>query len=243
MSQGDTADDAIAMIEDAMKGWLEAELRKGTNIPEPRLEEEFSGKFIVRVPKSLHRKVSEISSVEEVSLNQWINTTLAEAVGENLNRKESKKEHNDEISSGLLKAINGILTGTYAGNSDLTIDEKTFASWLDSNLQDIFTELKKPSGSQFTEKTRALLNCLTPYQEESPIINSLCGFLFVISDLGEKFSFMMNQQFQISNIISSVNQPVLPREPIPDNFKYTETTNTLGSNIINEIRNTYNVGK
>lgn len=81
MSQGETVDEAMLMIEEAMRGWLESELENGKTIPEPRPEEEYSGKFIVRVPKSLHRKLAEISGSEGVSLNQWINTTLAEAVG------------------------------------------------------------------------------------------------------------------------------------------------------------------
>ena len=81
MSQGETVEEAMLMIEEAMRGWLESELENGKPIPEPRPEEEYSGKFIVRVPKSLHRKLAEISGSEGVSLNQWINTTLAEAVG------------------------------------------------------------------------------------------------------------------------------------------------------------------
>lgn len=122
MSQGDTADDAMVMIEDAMRGWIEAELRKGSTIPEPRLEEEFSGKFVVRVAKSLHRKITEISTNEGVSLNQWIGTTLAEAVGENRHNLISKKGNNQAGSSGLFTAMKGVLTETYADNSELIID-------------------------------------------------------------------------------------------------------------------------
>jgi antitoxin HicB len=81
MSQGDSIEQANAMIEDAMRGWIEAELRKGAAIPEPRQEEKFSGKFVVRVPKTLHRKLDEAADREGVSLNQWINTALAEAIG------------------------------------------------------------------------------------------------------------------------------------------------------------------
>jgi antitoxin HicB len=36
MSQGDTPDEAMEMIEDAMRGWLEVQLRSGAAIPEPR---------------------------------------------------------------------------------------------------------------------------------------------------------------------------------------------------------------
>ena len=83
MSQGETVEEAMLMIDEAMRAWLEVELEKGKPIPEPRAEEEYSGKFVVRIPKSLHRKITEISGLEGVSLNQWINTTIAEAVGAN----------------------------------------------------------------------------------------------------------------------------------------------------------------
>ena len=81
MSQGETVEEAMEMISDAMHGWLEVALSSGAAIPEPRTAEEFSGKFVVRVPKSLHRKLVETAEFEGVSLNQWINFALAEAVG------------------------------------------------------------------------------------------------------------------------------------------------------------------
>jgi antitoxin HicB len=76
------------MIEDAMRGWLEVELEDGELIPEPRLEEEYSGKFNTRVPRSLHRKLVEAAESDGVSLNQWISTALAEAVGKRNGQKE-----------------------------------------------------------------------------------------------------------------------------------------------------------
>jgi antitoxin HicB len=81
MSQGDTPEEALHMIEDAMRGWLEVELEDGEPIPEPREEEDYSGKFNLRVPKSLHRKLVEAAERDGVSLNHWINTALAEAIG------------------------------------------------------------------------------------------------------------------------------------------------------------------
>lgn len=55
MTEGDSAADAVDMIQDAMAGWIELALEDGRTIPEPKPLEEFSGKFVVRVPKSLHR--------------------------------------------------------------------------------------------------------------------------------------------------------------------------------------------
>ena len=81
MSQGDTPEEAMAMIEDAMQGWLEVALAHGQTIPEPRLDEDYSGKFVVRVPKSMHRKLVEQADQDGVSLNQWILEALAESLG------------------------------------------------------------------------------------------------------------------------------------------------------------------
>jgi len=81
MSQGDTAEEAMAMIREAMQLWFEVALEEGLPIPEPRTEEEYSGKFVVRVPRSLHRELVESASQEGVSLNQYINVALARATG------------------------------------------------------------------------------------------------------------------------------------------------------------------
>lgn len=87
MSQGDTPEEAMRMIDDAMLGWLEVELEEGEPIPEPKEDEDYSGKFNTRVPKSLHRKLVEIAEAEGVSLNQWIVSALSEAVGFSTLRK------------------------------------------------------------------------------------------------------------------------------------------------------------
>jgi antitoxin HicB len=81
MSQGDTAEEALAMIQDAMSAWLEVALEDGLPVPEPRSDEDYSGKFVVRVPRSLHRELVEMADREGVSLNQYINVVLAHSVG------------------------------------------------------------------------------------------------------------------------------------------------------------------
>ncbi|OAT80357.1 type II toxin-antitoxin system HicB family antitoxin [Desulfotomaculum copahuensis] len=80
ISQGETVEEAIKMIEDAKKCWLEVALAEGIPIPEPT-DEEYSGKFNVRVPKSLHRILVEKAKEENVSLNQYINYQLSRGVG------------------------------------------------------------------------------------------------------------------------------------------------------------------
>lgn len=79
----DTLDEVWALIEDAKRGWLELALADGDPIPEPAppVEDQPSGKFTVRVPRSLHRKLSEEARREGVSLNQFVTVALAETVG------------------------------------------------------------------------------------------------------------------------------------------------------------------
>jgi antitoxin HicB len=80
----DTLTELWEMVEDAKRTWLEGSLAEGLPIPEPSipaLEEKWSGKFTVRVPRSLHRKLAEQAQREGVSLNQFVATTLAETVG------------------------------------------------------------------------------------------------------------------------------------------------------------------
>jgi antitoxin HicB len=84
ITQADTFEELGEMIEDAMRVWIEVALEDDLPIPEPRPEEDYSGKFVVRVPKSLHRKLVEEAEREGVSLNQYINVTLAGSVAGNL---------------------------------------------------------------------------------------------------------------------------------------------------------------
>lgn len=79
MSEGDTEEEALKMIEDAKKAWIEVALKRKLKIPEPE-KDDFSGKLNVRMPKFLHRKLSYKAKKEGVSLNTLISTTLASCV-------------------------------------------------------------------------------------------------------------------------------------------------------------------
>jgi antitoxin HicB len=57
-------------IEIARQLWLETTYEDGQDIPLPRDDREYSGKFIVRVLKSLHRQLDLLAEREGVSLNQ-----------------------------------------------------------------------------------------------------------------------------------------------------------------------------
>ena len=59
MTQGETYSEASKNIIEAMELWIEASLETGIEIPEPVSEPGYSGKFILRLPKSLRKKLGK----------------------------------------------------------------------------------------------------------------------------------------------------------------------------------------
>jgi len=92
-SQGETVEEAMEMIEEARQLWLEVAYEDGLDIPLPRGEREYSGKFNVRFPKSLHRRLDQMADREGVSLNQFLVSTLSREVGleESKRKKRARK--------------------------------------------------------------------------------------------------------------------------------------------------------
>jgi len=70
-STGETYIEAYKNILEAMEGWIETKLENGFPVPAPIETEKFSGKFVVRLPKTLHKKLSLEAAKEGVSLNQY----------------------------------------------------------------------------------------------------------------------------------------------------------------------------
>lgn len=70
-------DDAIPMAREILEGWLEIALEDGQDIPLPAAPGHHSGRVLLRIPKSLHRRLAETAAAEGVSLNAHIATLLA----------------------------------------------------------------------------------------------------------------------------------------------------------------------
>lgn len=83
ITQGETREEAIAMLDDAKEAWLSCALQAGDKIPLPEKDEDFSGKFNLRLPKSMHRRLSSLAKQEGVSLNQMAVSLLAMGIGAN----------------------------------------------------------------------------------------------------------------------------------------------------------------
>ena len=61
----------VDAAKDAKRVWLEAALEDGYEIPDPISQESYSGQFKFRLPKSLHKQLSEHAKQEGVSMNQY----------------------------------------------------------------------------------------------------------------------------------------------------------------------------
>ena len=81
ISSGDTAAEALANLENAAAGWLEAALASGQNIPKPIEESDFSGRLVLRLPKSLHKESAMAAERDGVSLNQFLVMAVGLRVG------------------------------------------------------------------------------------------------------------------------------------------------------------------
>lgn len=82
---GETPADAVKELETAYRLWLESSVENGDEIPAPLLKnevlQEFSGKFSLRIPRSLHHNLVQRAKMENVSLNQEILFLLSYALG------------------------------------------------------------------------------------------------------------------------------------------------------------------
>jgi antitoxin HicB len=81
-AHGDTEQEAVLNLRDNMEVWISDCIDSGDAVPEPAAEKELpSGKWLQRVPRSLHLKLIRLAKEEGVSLNQLVTSALAEAVG------------------------------------------------------------------------------------------------------------------------------------------------------------------
>ncbi|HSW41151.1 MAG TPA: type II toxin-antitoxin system HicB family antitoxin [Patescibacteria group bacterium] len=71
----------LALAGDSIAAWVEAAVDDGRTVPAPATADEYSGRFVLRVPKGLHRRLAAQARREGVSLNTLCATALAADVG------------------------------------------------------------------------------------------------------------------------------------------------------------------
>lgn len=81
MADGESIEEAIHNLEDAINSWVKTAQELGHPIPPPSDDQQFSGKWVVRTPKSIHHRLVEMAKREGVSLNTLTVSLLAEGIG------------------------------------------------------------------------------------------------------------------------------------------------------------------
>lgn len=79
-ARGVTAAEAVGQIPGALAEWVEDAYAAGREIPEPWDARDYSGKLLVRMPKSVHRELAHSAERDHVSLNAYINALLTSTV-------------------------------------------------------------------------------------------------------------------------------------------------------------------
>ncbi len=77
MSQVDDLSEVTSTAEEIRTLWIETEHAEGREIPLPSTPSSYSGKFNVRLPRALHRRLSLSADREGVSLNQYLVSVLS----------------------------------------------------------------------------------------------------------------------------------------------------------------------
>jgi len=97
LTQGETLEEVHAQIDDARRGWLKVAYEEGLEISLPRIDQEYSGKFIVRLPKYLHKQLAQNARKDGISLNQYVISIL------------SSNWHDRDLVTGELKEIKAVM--------------------------------------------------------------------------------------------------------------------------------------
>lgn len=77
---GDSEEEALREGKIALQGFIETAKANDIPLPEPAARVAFSGKFQLRLPKSLHRQAVRMADLEDVSLNAYISDAVRSRV-------------------------------------------------------------------------------------------------------------------------------------------------------------------
>jgi predicted HicB family RNase H-like nuclease len=71
--------EALAGLSDLVRDVVADLVKAGEPVPEPLSERAYSGKFVVRVPPDLHRRLAIEAAEQRVSLNRLVSDRLSRA--------------------------------------------------------------------------------------------------------------------------------------------------------------------
>ncbi len=117
-ADGKTIEEAYASLVESKKAWLGVRLKKGMDIPEPASEEDYSGKFILRLTPKLHMELTKNAKQANTSLNQYVRSVLEKQINNSalmaeirrLNKIVKQQSQNIEVCVKALQSIQHRIT-------------------------------------------------------------------------------------------------------------------------------------
>jgi antitoxin HicB len=90
LSDGETVEDAIRNGHDALQATIAALKARKLPVPAPNSGGVASGKFVARVPKTVHARLTSRARAEGVSLNALVLTFIAQGLGDSQSVRPSR---------------------------------------------------------------------------------------------------------------------------------------------------------
>jgi antitoxin HicB len=114
IADGQDEMEALGNLERVKAMWIEACISSGRPVPLPEEDNDLpSGKWLQRVPRSLHKKLVDRAETEGVSLNQYVTSVLAEAIGQRSLAGSKEPLHGETL-------LGSVSAGAYASGPSKT---------------------------------------------------------------------------------------------------------------------------
>ena len=80
-TSGDTAEETMELLDEAIEMWVAVELEDGHDIPPPSSAVEYSGRLTLRLLPSIHERAALLAEHEGASLNRYLANAISYYVG------------------------------------------------------------------------------------------------------------------------------------------------------------------
>lgn len=117
VGDGSTVEEALANLDITKEIILSKLISENIEIPEPQIDDDYSGKILTRMPKWLHHKLAINAERNDSSLNLYIVTLLASAVEQDISLSKYEEINNNVASMcDCVKEIKDNIVSKFAMN-------------------------------------------------------------------------------------------------------------------------------
>lgn len=139
---GETIEEAVADVIEVATDLVNIATTDGKEIPLPRYykaSDEYSGKLTLRIPKFLHKQLSDRAEEENCSLNQLILSYLSLGIGNEFGKKDIsiKFDNPNSIIPGISETIMSQWKHFYKENSVSRTEPNKVLSFTNFNLDSV----------------------------------------------------------------------------------------------------------